>query len=141
MANYEAQIKPGGLSQRNLVDLLYMIVAAIKGICAKLDDDGGVTATTYESSAYTAIFNGYIEDSRGNVLINRANDGAGTYVCDDRFFYIRPDAISDKDLNECLYQIFDMLETLTEACDTDNLGDSTYEALCYTAKLTVIVEN
>ena len=139
--NVEAQIKPGGLSQRNLVDLLYQIIYSIKGICAKLDGDGGVTAETYESTAYTAIFNGYIEDSRGNVLINRANDGAGTYVCDDRFFYIRPDGISDKDLNECLYQIFDMLETLTEAADADALTDATYEALCYTAKLTAIIEN
>ena len=141
MANYEAQIKPGGLSQRNLVDLLYMIVAAIKGICAKLDADGGVTATTYESSAYTAIFNGYIEDSRGNSIMNRANDGSGTYVTDERFFIITPMGVSDHDLNECIYQIFDMFETLTEACDTDALGDSNYEALCYTALFTWIIEN
>ena len=141
MANYEAQIKPGGLSQRNLVDLLYMIVAAIKGICAKLDDDGGVTATTYESSAYTAIFNGYIEDSRGNSVMNRANDGSGNYVTDERFFIITPMGISDHDLNECLYQIFDMFETLTEALDTDALTDSTYEALCYTALWTWKIEN
>lgn len=141
MANYEAQIKPGGLSQRNLVDLLYMIVAAIYGICAKLDDDTGVTATTYESSAYTAIFNGYIEDSRGNSIMNRANDGAGTYITDERFFIITPMGISDHDLNECLYQIFDMFETLTEALDTDALTDSTYEALCYTALWTWKIEN
>lgn len=141
MANYEAQIKPGGLSQRNLVDLLYMIVAAIKGICAKLDDDGGVTATTYESSAFTAIFNGYIEDSRGNSIMNRANDGSGTYVTDERFFIITPMGVSDHDLNECLYQIFDMFETLTEALDTDALTDSTYEALCYTALWTWKIEN
>ena len=141
MANYEAQIKPGGLSQRNLVDLLYMIVASIKGICAKLDDDGGVTATTYEATAYTAIFNGYIEDSRGNSIMNRANDGSGTYVTDERFFIITPMGVSDHDLNECIYQIFDMFETLTEACDTDALGDSNYEALCYTALFTWIIEN
>src|SRR5574343_311033 len=141
MANYEAQIKPGGLSQRNLVDLLYMIVAAIKGICAKLYDDGGVTVTTYESSAFTAIFNGYIEDSRGNSVMNRANDGSGTYVTDERLFIITPMGISDHDLNECIYQIFDMFETLTEACDTDALGDSNYEALCYTAIFTDKIEN
>lgn len=141
MSNIEAQIRPDALSQRNLVDLLYDIVAAIQGICAKLDDDTGVTLTTYEANAYTAIFNGCIEDSRGNQLINRANDGSGTYVTDDRFFYIRPDGISDKDLNECLYQIFDMFETLTEQCDTDALGDSTYEALCYTALFLWKIEN
>jgi len=49
--------------------------------------------------------------------------------------------ISDHDLNECLYQIFDMFETLTEALDTDALTDSTYEALCYTALWTWKIEN
>ena len=141
MSNIEAQIRPDALSQRNLVDLLYDIVAAIKGICAKLDDDGGVTLETYEANCYTAIFNGYIEDSRGNLLVNRANDGSGTYVTDDRFFYIRPDGVSDKDLNECIYQIFDMFETLTEQCDTDGLWDSNYEALCYTAIFLWKIEN
>ena len=141
MSNIEAQIRPDALSQRNLVDLLYDIVAAIKGICAKLDDDGGVTLETYEANCYTAIFNGYIEDSRGNSVMNRANDGSGNYVTDERFFIITPMGISDHDLNECLYQIFDMFETLTEALDTDALTDSTYKALCYTALWTWKIEN
>jgi hypothetical protein len=135
MANIEAQIKPGGISQRNLVDLLYMIISSLKGICTKLDDDGGVPLETYEANVYTAIFNGYLEDSRGNKLINRVS------TADDRFCYIRPDGISEKDLLEILYQIFDMFETLTEQLDTDTLTDSTYEALCYTALFTWIVEN
>jgi hypothetical protein len=140
MSNVEAQIKPGGLSQRNLVDLLYQIIYSIKGICAKLDDDDN-TDDTYEAKVYTAIFNGYIEDSRGNVLVNRANDGSGTYVTDERFFYIRPDGLSDKDLLECLYQIFDMYETLTEQIDADDATTSNYETLIYTAHFLWIIEN
>ena len=142
MANIEAQIKPTGLSQRNLADILYMIVYSIKGICAKLDGDGGVTLTTYEANCYTAIFNGSIEDGRGNSIQNRANDGAGTYVTDDRFFIIKPYGLDNKALLECLFQIFDMLETLTEQLDDDTgVTDTTYEALCYTAKLVWIIEN
>ena len=123
------------MSQRNLVDLLYMIVASIKGTCAKLDDDAGVPMTDYEENVYTAIFNGSIEDSRGNNLINAVSTQP------DRFFIIRPDGITDKDLNECLYQIFDMMETLTEQLDADVLTGSDFEALCYTALLLWNIEN
>jgi hypothetical protein len=138
--NVESQIKPNGISQRNLVDLLYMIIYSIQGICQKLDDDDN-TDDTYEADVYTAIFNGSITDSRGNNLINRANDGAGTYITDERFFIIGPDGLTDKALLECLYQIFDMYETLTEQADADNLSSSTYESLIYTAHFLWIIEN
>lgn len=132
--NVEAQIKPNGLSQRNLVDILYMIVYSIQGICQKLDDDN-TTDDTYEADVYTAIFNGYIEDGRGNSIMNRVS------AKDDRFFIIKPDGIGNKELLECLFQIFDMLETLTEQLDADDATDSTHEALCYTAILPWIIEN
>uniref|UniRef100_A0A6M3KUN1 Uncharacterized protein n=1 Tax=viral metagenome TaxID=1070528 RepID=A0A6M3KUN1_9ZZZZ len=135
MANIEAQIKPTGMSQRNLVDLLYMIVSSIQGVCTKLDADGGVPLTTYVANCYTAIFNGSIEDSRGNYIMNRVS------AKDDRFFIITPTGLDNKALFECLYQIFDMMETLTEQLDTDTLTDSTYEALCYTALYLWIIEN
>jgi hypothetical protein len=135
MANIEAQIKPSGISQRNLVDLLYMAVKAVQGICQKLDDDAGVPLTTYEANVFTAIFNGSIEDSRGNYIMNRVSAKG------DRFFQITPMGIGDEQLLEFLYQFFDMMETLTEQLDTDVLTDSTYEALCYTALYTWIVEN
>ena len=136
MANVEAQIKPSGLSQRNLVDLLYMIVYSIQGICAKLDDDN-VTDTDYEALCYTAIFNGSIEDGRGNSIQNRVE------ASDDRFFIIKPTGIGGKELLECLFQIFTMLQTLTAKIDADAAPPSsvTYEALCYTAKLTWQIEN
>lgn len=134
--NVEAQIKPDGLSQRNLVDILYMIVYSIQGICAKLDDDN-VTDTDYEALCYTAIFNGHIEDGRGNSIMNRVA------VSDDRFFIIKPDGLGNKELLECLYQIFSMLATLTAKIDADAAPPSsvTYEALCYTAKLPWVIEN
>jgi len=132
--NVEAQIKPGGLSQRNLVDLLYSVVYSIQGICAKLDLDDNAD-NTYEASVYTAIFNGYIEDSKANTIMNRVT------AADDRFVYITPTGISEKDLLEILYQIFDMMETLTEQIDADDASTSTYEALIYTAIYLWIVEN
>jgi hypothetical protein len=127
MANYEAQITPTGLKQKNLVDLLYMIIAAIKGICVHLDDDTGVTDTDYEALVYTAIFNGSITNSRANSLTNLVTTKA------DYFGYVTPLGIDDKRLIHLLYDIFDMMETLCEKLDADSLGDSNYEALVYTA--------
>ena len=131
----EAQIKPQGLSQKNLVDLLYMIVAAIKGICAKLDADAGVPLTTYTANVYTAKFNGKIADCRGNSVINSVTDK-------ERFWQsIKPAGISDKGLNAMLYQIFDMMNTLTAQLDTDVLSDSNYNALVYVAIYLWMVTN
>ncbi len=128
MANIEAQIKPTGMSQRNLVDLLYMVVSSIQGICKKLDLSN-LTDITYESLCYTAIFNGSIEDVRGNTIMNRVA------AKDHRFFIITPNGITPKALTECLYQIFDMMKTMTEQIDDDAAPPSsvTYEALCYEA--------
>jgi hypothetical protein len=111
-----------------------MIVNSIKGICAKLDLDDNTDAT-YTALVYTAIFNGSIEDSRGNFIINRVS------TKDDRFFIITPTGIDNKALLECLYQIFDMMETLTEQIDADDASTSNYEALCYTALYLWIIEN
>lgn len=139
MANIETQIKPTGMSQRNLVDLLYMIVSSFQGICKKLDLDDNAD-NTYEADVFTAIFNGSIEDSRGNFIINRVAPTATTDK-DDRFFIITPNGLDNRALLECLYQIFDMMETLTEQCDADNLTTSNYEALVYTAIYLWVIEN
>lgn len=135
MANYEAQIKPTGMSQRNLVDLIYSTVASIKGICAKLDDDGGVPMTDYEANVFTAIFNGSITDSRGNTVANSVSTAV------NRFYSVSPTGITPQALNEFLYQIFDMMETLTEQLDSDVLTDSDYEDLCYEALYLWMVTN
>lgn len=135
MANIEAQITPKGLKQKNLIDLLYAIVAAIKGICEHLDDDTGVTDTNYEALIYTAIFNASLTNSRASNLTNRV-------ATKDKYFgYITPLGIDDKRLINLLYDIFDMVETLTEKLDADSLGDSNYEALVYTALYTWLIEN
>jgi hypothetical protein len=135
MANSEAQIKPNGLSQRNLVDLLYMIVAAIQGICIKLDADAGVNHTTHLANCFTAKFNGKIADSRGDRIMN--------YIASqDRYFQeIKPAGISDSGLNSLLYQIFDMMNTLTKQLDSEGLGDSNYNALVYVAIYLWMVTN
>jgi hypothetical protein len=136
MANIEAQIKPGGMNQRSIVNLLYQVVAAIKGICAKLDDDAGVTSTDYEANVYTAIFNGEITDGRGNILRNSVSTKM------DRYISVSPAGLTPAALTELLYQIFDMLETLTEQLDGDGtVTDTTYEANCYTEKILWIIEN
>jgi len=111
-----------------------MIVYSIKGICAKMDADD-IAGTTYEALCYTAIFNGHIEDSRGNSIINQVT------AKEDRFFIVSPQGMSEGALNECLYQIFDMVETMTEQIDADDATTSTYEALIYTAIYLWIVEN
>ena len=134
MANIEAQIKPTGMSQRNLVDLLYMIVSSIKAVCAQLDADT-IDDITYEALCYTAIFNGSIEDSRGNFIQNRVS------TKDDRFFIITPTGLDNKALLECLYQIFDMMETLTEQIDADDASSGDYEELIYEAYYLWIIEN
>lgn len=136
MANIEAQIKPGGMDQRAIVNLLYQVVAAIKGICAKLDDDAGVTSTDYEANVYTAIFNGEITDGRGNILRNSVSTKM------DRYISVSPAGLTPAALTELLYQIFDMLETLTEQLDAgEGVTDTDYEAKCYTAKILWIIEN
>ena len=134
MANIEPQIKPNGINQRQLVDLLYMVVSSIYGICAKLDLDDN-TDDTYVDDSYTAVFNGHIEDSRGNSIMNHIT------AKEDRFFVMNPQGMSEGALLECLYQIFDMMETLTEQCDADDLTTGTYKALIYTAVYLWIIEN
>lgn len=133
MSNVEAQIKPNGISQKNLIDLLYMIGYSIAGICAKLDLDDNAD-NTYVASVITAIANGEIRDSRGNYAMNRVS------AKDDRFFSISPEGISDAALLECLYQIFDMMHTLTTQIDADDATTSTYHHVYDDAYLW-IVEN
>ncbi|MDD5540749.1 MAG: hypothetical protein PHG61_08665 [Candidatus Marinimicrobia bacterium] len=135
MSNLEVQIKPQGVTKRNLVDCFYAVVSSIKGICAKLDDDGGVPLTTYEANVFTALFNGSITNSRGEMVSN------GVTGKEDIFFIMSPTGINNRSIIQCIYQIFDMMETLTEQCDTDTLQGSNYEALVYTAHYLWEIEN
>jgi len=127
MSNIEAQIKPSGISKRNLVDCLYAKVSSMQGICKKLDADGGVPSETYEANVFTAIFNGAIENSRGDRVVNAVTGK------EDTFFIISPTGCSPKEIFRCIAQIFNMEETLTEQLDGDSLADTDYEALVFTA--------
>jgi hypothetical protein len=135
MSNKEVQIKPSGISKRNLVDCLYSIVSSIQGICKKLDDDGGVPLTTYEANVFTAIFNGAIENSRAERV---ANELTGK---EDTFFIMSPTGINNRSTIQTIYQVFLMMKTLTEQLDTDTLTDSNYKALVYTAHYLWTIEN
>lgn len=117
----KVDIKAGGMSQKDLVDLLYQIVSSIKGVCAKLDDDGGVPLTTYEANCYTAKILTVIEDSKGN----RTGVGGGKIIS--------PTGITGEALIELLYEIFDAGATLLTQLDTDSLTDSDYLSSLYSS--------
>lgn len=133
MGNIHADIKPSGLNQKELVNLLGMLTYSLKGVCAKLDDDGGVPFETYEANCYTAMINTIINDCNGN--------RRGQYLAEHLFYEVSPGGISDQALLEWLYNYFNSIETLTELLDTDGLAYSGYETLVYTAYFTYIVEN
>ncbi len=131
MADVHPDIRPvGGLTQKHLIDLYYMIVASLTGICAKLDLDATVTGETYTANCITALIKTIIHDSLGN----------RTGVTGDHI--IGPVGIGDAAEIELLYQIFNCFETLTEQLDLDGgVADTDYEANCYTAKFLALVED
>ena len=133
MADVHSDISPTRLSQANLVDALYDIIASIAGICTKLDSDAGVPLTTYLANCYTAIFNVIVEDSGGN--------RTGLRSSDENCHVITPIGISYQSLHGAIYDITNSIETLTEQLDTDVLTDSNYESLCFTALMTQKVAN
>lgn len=137
MSNIHPDIRPGGLNQRNLVTLLRMILTSLQGICAKLDDDGGVPMTDYEANCITALINGIVECAKGTRFQNVVTESSSVGPVK----IVNPYGISDNVLVDLMYDITNCFETLTEQLDADVLTDSTYEALCYTAKFLHIVEN
>jgi len=133
-----ADIKPTGLTQKHLVDLLYMIVTSIRGIAAKLDSDGAVTDTDYNDNI-DAVMNLIIESSTGGrvqVLNTESTTLPGVIRC-------VPVGFDRAKFTDLLYMLFDAWETLCEQLDADtNPPTSTdYEADAYTAKFLGLVEN
>jgi len=133
MANYEAQIKPAGLKQKSLVDCLYALASSIQGICKKLDLDGGVPlgggggVPAYETDVFTANFNGSIENSRGEVVMN------AIAALENDFKIVSPRGITFASALGFISQILEMLHDLTKKLDDDTLSDSDYKALVYDA--------
>ena len=118
------------MNQRDLIDILYMIVTSMRGIAAKLDADGSVTLTTYLANV-DALFNFAIEDSRGNYL----NLGKAESSTLPPTFIIGPKGIDNRALIELLYMIFNAWETMCEQLDGDGNPptNTDYEAIAYTA--------
>lgn len=130
MGDVHADIRPNGLSQKDLVDLLYMLTYSLDGLCQKLDADGGVADTNYTALCYTALMTIHVENSTGSRTGN-----TGDYI-------ITPVGISDEALLEWLYDYVNAIETLTEKLDADGtVNDTDYEANCFIALITKIVEN
>jgi len=133
MVDVHSDIKPSGLNQKELVNLLGMLTYSLEGVCTKLDADAGVPLTTYLANCYTAIINTIIEDCAGN--------RRGQYAAEHLFREVSPGGIDDAAFLEWLYNYFNAIETLTEQLDADALTGSDYESLVYTAYFLGIIEN
>lgn len=124
MASVYADIKPSGVSDKYIIDLMYMLQQSLYGLCLKLDNDGGVPLTTYVANCYTAIFREQVWDYRGN----KTKDVS---VVDHIITPIG--GLSASALCQWLYDFANAFETLTEQLDTDVLTGSDFESLCYYA--------
>lgn len=132
-----ADIKPTGLRQRDLVDLIYQLTSSLKGICEKLDADGTSPATDFTATCFTAIFNFTIEDSKGNRVYNYLDETSSVYP----HVVISGRGISTRDIVEWMYQFVYAMYTLSAKCDSEALTLNTYEAIAYTAVLTDRITN
>jgi len=132
MANIFPNIKPNGINQKDEVDLLYMIVSSLEGICAKLDLDSGVPSDTYEANCSDLIT---------TKITDKADNIAGTPTGARDEMAISVQGMSDKAWVECMYQIYNCIETLCEQLDRDSLTQTDFEANCYTAKILHMITN
>ena len=138
MANVFPNVRPNGLVLKDLVDWLYMAFSSLEGLCQKLDDDGGVPLETYEANVVTALCNLVVEyDSKGNSLNLAADESSSLPPT----VILKSNAIDASAIPTLIFQLINALETLTEQLDADTLGDSTYEALCYTATMPWMAED
>ena len=138
MANIHPDIKPNGLGQKELIDLVTMLLRSLQGICAKLDNDGGVTDTTYEANAITALINLSATDHVGN----RFSNGAAMSSTLEDHHILDPEGYSAPALLAFLYQFTNAFETVCEQLDLDaGITATTFEANCYTAMFLHIIEN
>lgn len=131
------RITPIAFDKARFCDLLYMIYDAWETLCEQLDaDTNPPTSTDYEANCYTAKFLHMVENSRGNTLGNSAGWPDGTS------YYFRLGSFDQRQVVDALYNIVDAIETFTEQADTDAApADNNYEALWFTANITLTVEN
>ena len=128
-AKHCADIKPTGVNQKELVELLYQIGAAINGITTKLDADGGVTDTNYKALCYLGSYD-WVR------VVNANFDAIGAISDGTRFAWtISPNGIRDDALLMFMYSTYNALTTMCQKLDADaGVTDTTYNALCYVAK-------
>lgn len=126
MANIHPEIKPNGVSDKYLIDLMYMLQYSMEKLCAYLDADtgAGVILTTYEANCYTALFHTQVWDYRGNKTPN---------VTTVDHIITPGGGLSTAALIQWIYDWINAFETLVEQIDADALTASDYEDLCYEA--------
>lgn len=124
MANINAQIRPGGVDDKYVIDLMYMLQQSMYGLCLKLDAEGS-GLTTYVANCYTAIFHTEVWDYRGN---KTQNVTAVDHI-------VTPAGLTTAALIQWLYDWINSFETLCEQLDGDGgiTDDANYEDLCYEA--------
>ena len=137
MAKICADIKPTGINQKDLVDLIYDLTSSVKGICQKLDADGTTPATDFTATCFTAVFNCTITDSKANRIQNYLDETSSVYP----HVVITPTGISVRDIIEWMYQFVYAMYLLSNKCDDEALTLNTYEATAYTAVLTQRIVN
>ncbi len=125
MANIHPEIKPNGVSDKYLIDLMYMLQQSMYGLCLKLDTEG-TGLTTYVANCYTAIFHTQVWDYRGNKTQN---------VTTVDHIIMPSGGLSNAALIQWLYDWINGFETLVEQLDGDAgiTDDNDYEDLCYEA--------
>lgn len=128
-----ADIKPTGLNQKDLVDLMYDLTASLRGVAIKLDVDDAVVST-YVSGGITAVFNCAIKDSAGNYL-DLTQSGESSTVAPT--YIITPYGLTEEALLEWMYQWVYGLNVLCETLDASaGVALTTFKANCYTAIMT-----
>jgi len=125
MANIHPDIKPNGVDDKYLIDLMYMLQQSMYGLCLKLDAEG-TGLTTYVANCYTAIFHTQVWDYRGNKTQNV------TYC---EHIIMPSGGLPSAALIQWLYDYVNGFETLCEQLDSDAgiTDDNDYEDLCYEA--------
>ena len=126
MANIAPQIKPSGVEDKYLIDLMYMLQYSLQVLCQKLDDDASLGLATYEDNCYIALMKVRVTDYRGNMT-------SGEEAVD---FIVTPVGLSPEALIQWIYCWINAFETLVEQLDADNADSSDYEDLCYEAIIT-----
>ena len=132
-----ADIKPTGLRQRDLTDLMYGLTYSLQGLCDKLDaDDAAVT--TYASGCFDAVMNCTIENSKGSAVKNFLSETSSIMP----HFIVSGRGVGSKELVNWMYQWTYTFYLMCAKLDgSAGVTDTDYTALCYTAYLTDKITN